>query len=198
MRLLQYDEDGKLSVTADSIREDAIPPYAILSHSQPAAAVVIPRQQRLVARLVRCGLPGFRSSYEVAVGMDRRNSKERAGVQPGDAAAAQLLTRRSIVVEETTGYATHPAVTKGWADEVRIQLHLSMTLQDNGTITIDWTGQLYEGNSENTDDLEQTKNGSFDVRKNESRDFAPHLDNHGTGSRDTGDIALTLWNNTKP
>jgi hypothetical protein len=33
MRLLQYREDGELSVTADVVNEDAIPPYAILSHT---------------------------------------------------------------------------------------------------------------------------------------------------------------------
>ncbi|KAF2626715.1 beta transducin-like protein HET-E4s [Macroventuria anomochaeta] len=33
MRLLQYREDGELSVTADVVDEDAIPPYAILSHT---------------------------------------------------------------------------------------------------------------------------------------------------------------------
>ncbi|KAF2630201.1 beta transducin-like protein HET-E4s [Macroventuria anomochaeta] len=33
MRLLEYREDGELSVTADMVDEDAIPPYAILSHT---------------------------------------------------------------------------------------------------------------------------------------------------------------------
>jgi hypothetical protein len=38
MRLLEYQEDGRLSVTADITNEDAIPPYAILSHTWGAEA----------------------------------------------------------------------------------------------------------------------------------------------------------------
>ncbi|KAF1831330.1 HET-domain-containing protein [Decorospora gaudefroyi] len=32
MRLLKYEEDGELTITADLVGEDTIPPYAILSH----------------------------------------------------------------------------------------------------------------------------------------------------------------------
>ena len=38
MRFLEYREDGELSVTADVTNEDAIPPYAILSHTWRAEA----------------------------------------------------------------------------------------------------------------------------------------------------------------
>jgi len=33
MRLLTYTDDGKLSITADLVDEDTMPPYAILSHT---------------------------------------------------------------------------------------------------------------------------------------------------------------------
>ena len=33
MRLLEYRDDGELSVTANMVDEDVIPPYAILSHT---------------------------------------------------------------------------------------------------------------------------------------------------------------------
>jgi hypothetical protein len=33
MRLLYHGEDGELSVTADLVDADMIPPYAILSHT---------------------------------------------------------------------------------------------------------------------------------------------------------------------
>ncbi|KAF2621979.1 hypothetical protein BU25DRAFT_452376 [Macroventuria anomochaeta] len=38
MRLLEYREDGELSITANVVDEDAIPPYAILSHTWGAEA----------------------------------------------------------------------------------------------------------------------------------------------------------------
>jgi hypothetical protein len=38
MRLLEYREDGELSVTADIVDKDAIPPYAIMSHTWGAQA----------------------------------------------------------------------------------------------------------------------------------------------------------------
>lgn len=84
---------------------------------------------------------------------------------------------------------------QGWADEVRVELHLKMDLLAAGVIRVNWTGQLYEGDSADTNDLDDQQSGSFDVDRNGFFDFRLHLQ---TSHGDSGDVVLRFENRSKP
>jgi hypothetical protein len=73
-----------------------------------------------------------------------------------------------------------------------------MDLLDGGTIRVNWEGKLFEGDSEDTTDLDDSKSGTFDMARDTWTDLTLHPENRGFGGGDTGDIAIRFWNNTKP
>ena len=81
---------------------------------------------------------------------------------------------------------------RGWADEVRVELHVSMDLLDGGAIRVNWEGKLFEGDSVDTNDLDDSKSGTFDMARDTWTDFTLHLENRDFGGGDTGGHCVAL------
>ena len=82
-----------------------------------------------------------------------------------------------------------------WGGECRVETEVSVELLGNGRVSVNAVGRLYEGGSESTDDLEDTKSVNFVVPKG----GAPvnqeiQLRNSGAGGGDHAEISLTVTN----
>jgi hypothetical protein len=78
--------------------------------------------------------------------------------------------------------------------EVRIEADVTAHVVNNSAIQVAGVGKLYEGDSENTDDLDDQENITFTVPKGKSATFASQLRNSGAGGGDTGTITFFLTN----
>ena len=78
--------------------------------------------------------------------------------------------------------------------EVRIEADVTAHVVDNSAIQVAGVGKLYEGDSENTDDLDDESKIVLTVPKGQSASFTCQLRNAGSGGGDTGTIAFFLTN----
>ncbi|WP_414623849.1 hypothetical protein [Calothrix sp. CCY 0018] len=84
--------------------------------------------------------------------------------------------------------------SKGCGGEVRAELDLNCVRLDNGDVKINGEARLYEGTSENTGDLEDTKSLSYLVPKGRTITKTVKLRNTETFGGDTAKFTLTLVN----
>lgn len=82
-----------------------------------------------------------------------------------------------------------------WGGECRVELRLTARVVDNNTVQIEGNAKLFEGTSENTDDLEDEKVVSFTVPKGgRPAHHNIQLRNSGTGGGDHAEIGLSFTN----
>lgn len=86
-----------------------------------------------------------------------------------------------------------PAVR--WGDECRVEVDLTGKLVNRGNVEIEATARLYEGTTENTDDLDDEETITFTVPPGRSPVHRKiHLENTETLGGDTADIGLSFTN----
>ncbi len=73
------------------------------------------------------------------------------------------FTKIDQIYASSTGYVTHRAATFKWGGAIRVEVYLSNGLIRDGHVEMAITVLFYEGNSENTDDLEDIACKKFKI-----------------------------------
>lgn len=82
-----------------------------------------------------------------------------------------------------------------WGDECRIEVDLRISYTGTGSVKAEGQCRLYEGTTENTSDLEDTKDFVFTVPKGgQPAHYNINLRNSEPGGGDTGSIKISLTN----
>lgn len=82
--------------------------------------------------------------------------------------------------------------------EVRVEVYLHFTYQADASVKVDYTAKLFEGASEETDDLEDLEQGSVTVGRDETISHTIKLVNEGFNGGDTAEISLQITNDRQP
>jgi hypothetical protein len=82
-----------------------------------------------------------------------------------------------------------------WGGECRVEVELLAQAIKTGTVQVTGTAKLFEGTSEDTDDLEDTQQVSFTVAKGGRPSRRQiNLRNSGPGGGDHAEVYITLTN----
>jgi hypothetical protein len=86
-----------------------------------------------------------------------------------------------------------------WGGECRVEMRLKARVVDDGRIQIESNCKLFEGDSEDTQDLEHEKGDSFLVGRNTRTNpgatkFDVQLSNRGLGGGDHAEIGMSFTN----
>jgi hypothetical protein len=97
-------------------------------------------------------------------------------------------------------FGTHAerSQTEKMGGEVRVELRLKFDWQLDASVEVWYEAKLYEGTSEETDDLEDTETGTVSVPKDRTVSKTIHLVNTEFAGGDTADISLEITNNRQP
>lgn len=102
---------------------------------------------------------------------------------------------KGIVIANSQGVGSELVkMSVGVGGEVRVELELSASADAQNIAHIDGVAKLFEGDDENTQDLEHEERILIQVLPNQSRDHEVHLRNSGFGGGDKADIKLTFTN----
>ncbi|KAJ4212945.1 hypothetical protein NW759_011205 [Fusarium solani] len=78
--------------------------------------------------------------------------------------------------------------------EIRVHVSTVLRILSDGSLSVHYTLQLYEGSSESTNDLDGTKSGAFVVRPGESRKHEDSVRNTAEDDDDTGTVGWWITN----
>jgi len=82
-----------------------------------------------------------------------------------------------------------------WGGECRVEVRLTAKLMGNRNVQIEGDAKLFEGTSEDTDDLEDEKKVTFSVGKGgKPISHTTNLRNSGIGGGDHAEIKVVLTN----
>ena len=102
---------------------------------------------------------------------------------------------QGVVIANTQGVGSELVkMAVGVGGEVRVEVELSASADANNIAHIDGVARLFEGDDENTQDLEHEERILIQVLPNQPRNHEVHLRNSGFGGGDKADITLTFTN----
>jgi hypothetical protein len=97
-------------------------------------------------------------------------------------------------------FGTHAerSQTEKMGGEVRVEMRLRFDWQLNASVNVWYEVKLFEGTSEETDDLEDTETGTINVPKDATVPLTLRLVNTEFDGGDTADISLQISNDRQP
>ena len=107
------------------------------------------------------------------------------------------LFRNGIFVGPYGTHAEHTFVQR-WADEIRVELRLVVDWVFPGDVNIAWNCKLFEGDSDDTTDVDEETSGFLQAKKGQGPNLKIHIVNRGAGGGDYADISLTCDNRRRP
>ncbi len=113
-----------------------------------------------------------------------------------DETASRSIYMSGIRLGPTT-LSTGRSQVEKMGGEVRVELSLSFSYEPTGAVK-GYNAKLFEGTSEETGDLEDTKTGDFTVDKDKTVSRTIHLVNTDVAGGDIADITLQVTNQRQP
>jgi hypothetical protein len=105
------------------------------------------------------------------------------------------ITEQKIILPQSSSPENVLNQVFKWGGEVRVELSLSGVIaNESGDIQVTGSAKLFEGTSEDTDDLEDEQEIKFLIPRGQDFSSPIHLDNSGLGGGDYADITLTFDN----